>query len=231
MRLNYRIIRAQPKGTFLNQSPDDIPGTLDRWQLSGRVAGLWWLDLDDVPANAWRRWAAILDEEERARAVRFVHERDRHQFIAAHALLRVLLQHVDGRPAGAWRFTSGIHGKPALHADHGLARLNFNISHTHGAVACGMSLDHAIGVDISGVRSSSQKPISPPMNGPFCAAPRPPTNAPCSFGFGRSRRPTSRRAATGSRCRSTGSPSRCRHRVSLSRPASATTRRLGSLRQ
>ena len=90
----------------------------------------------------------MLDAEERARAARFVFERDRHQFIAAHALLRLLLQQLAGGPAAAWRFTVGAHGKPALHAAHGLGRLAFNISHTGGAVACAMTLDHAIGVDI-----------------------------------------------------------------------------------
>lgn len=95
---------------------------------------------------------AVLDEEERARAARFVHAHDRHQFIAAHALLRLLLQHVAGRPASTWRFTSSSHGKPALHADHRLGRLAFNISHTRGAVACAMTLDHAIGVDIEEVQ-------------------------------------------------------------------------------
>ena len=90
----------------------------------------------------------MLDDEERARAARFVHERDRHQFIAAHALLRILLQELAGGPAGAWRFTVGSHGKPSLHPDHRLGRLAFNISHTRGAVACAMTLDHDIGVDI-----------------------------------------------------------------------------------
>lgn len=90
----------------------------------------------------------MLDDEERARAARFVHEQDRHQFIAAHALLRILLQELAGGPAGAWRFTVGSHGKPALHPDHRLGRLAFNISHTRGAVACAMTLDHDIGVDI-----------------------------------------------------------------------------------
>lgn len=75
-------------------------------------------------------------------------ERDRHQFIAAHTLLRLLLQELAGGPAAAWRFTAGAHGKPALHADHRLGRLAFNISHTRGAVACAMTLDHDIGVDI-----------------------------------------------------------------------------------
>ena len=90
----------------------------------------------------------MLDDEERARAARFVHERDRHQFIAAHALLRILLQELAGGPAGAWRFIAGSHGKPSLHPDPRLGRLAFNISHTRGAVACAMTLDHDIGVDI-----------------------------------------------------------------------------------
>ncbi len=90
----------------------------------------------------------MLDDEERARAARFVFERDRHQFIAAHALLRILLQELAGGPAGAWRFTVGPHGKPSLHPDHRLGRLAFNISHTRGAVACAMTLDRDIGVDI-----------------------------------------------------------------------------------
>lgn len=144
---------AASKGTALNQSRGNIPMALDRWQpLSPRTASVCWLMLDDVPADAWRRWTTILDEDERARAGRFVHERDRHQFIAAHALLRVLLQHVDGRLAGTWRFATGSHGKPALHADHRVDRLSFNISHAHGAVACAMTLDHAIGVDIEGLK-------------------------------------------------------------------------------
>lgn len=134
---------------FLNQSPGTGPRGVDRWQpLSPHRAGLWWLALADVPGHAWSRWTTLLDDEERARAARFVFERDRHQFIAAHALLRLLLQELAGGPAGAWRFIAGPHGKPALHPDHRLDRLAFNISHTRGAVACAMTLDHDIGVDI-----------------------------------------------------------------------------------
>lgn len=98
----------------------------------------------------------ILDEDERARAARFVYERDRHQFIAAHALLRTLLQHAAGQPAGSWRFISGSHGKPTLHPEHRLNRFAFNISHTGGAVACAMTLDHAIGVDIEDAQRPSR---------------------------------------------------------------------------
>jgi 4'-phosphopantetheinyl transferase len=142
-------LNAAPKGIFLNQSAGTVARGVDRWQpLSPHRAGLWWLALADTPRDAWCRWTTVLDDEERARAGRFVFERDRHQYIAAHALLRLLLQELAGGPAGAWRFTSGSHGKPALHADHRLGRLAFNISHTRGAVACAMTLDHDIGVDI-----------------------------------------------------------------------------------
>lgn len=141
----------------LSQLPGTVAMPVDRWQpLSPQAAGLWWLALADVPDDAWRRWTAPLDEEERARAARFVHERDRRQFIAAHALLRVLLQHLAGRPAAAWRFVSGSRGKPALRPDHRLDRLAFNISHAPGAVACAMTLDHAIGVDIEDVERSGR---------------------------------------------------------------------------
>jgi 4'-phosphopantetheinyl transferase len=104
----------------------------------------------------WSRWLSLLDAEERARAARFVYVRDRHQYIAAHALLRVLLQSLAGGRAGDWRFTSGSHGKPALHSDHRLDRLSFNISHAPGAVACAMTLDHAVGVDIEDTRRSGR---------------------------------------------------------------------------
>jgi 4'-phosphopantetheinyl transferase len=145
-------LNAAPKGIFLNQLSGTVPRGVDRWQpLSPTRAGLWWLALADVPQEAWSRWTTVLDGEERARAARFVFDHDRHQFIAAHALLRLLLQELAGGPAAAWRFTSGSHGKPALHPDHRLSRLAFNISHTRGAIACAMTLDHDIGVDIEDV--------------------------------------------------------------------------------
>lgn len=112
------------------------------------TAHVWWLDVDDVPEPALARWATVLAPEERARAQRFVQAADTRQFIAAHALLRGMLHHVGGLPAAAWRFVTESHGKPAIHPDHHWPEMSFNISHTRGAVACGMVHHHAIGVDI-----------------------------------------------------------------------------------
>lgn len=142
---------------FLNQLPGTVAMPVEGWQpLSPRGAGLWCLALADVPHDAWSRWTTLLDGGERDRAARFVHERDRYQFIAAHVLLRLLLQHLAGGPARGWRFVSGIRGKPSLHPEHRLDRLAFNISHARGAVACAMTLDHAIGVDIEDVERSGR---------------------------------------------------------------------------
>jgi 4'-phosphopantetheinyl transferase len=111
-----------------------------------------WLATDDLPDAVWHRWHALLDAEERARAERFVHAADRLQFIAAHALLRLLLTACAGypmeHPPGAWRFATGPFGRPALHPDHALPDLDFNISHTSGAIACALSRAGEIGVDI-----------------------------------------------------------------------------------
>jgi 4'-phosphopantetheinyl transferase len=116
--------------------------------LAPDTAHVWWLAVDDVPERAWSAWPSVLDDEERARAARFIRDADRRQFIAAHVLLRAMLQHFVGGPASAWRFVADRHGKPSLAPDFGLSRLEFNISHTRGAVACGMVLDRQIGVDI-----------------------------------------------------------------------------------
>ncbi|MGE0415788.1 MAG: 4'-phosphopantetheinyl transferase superfamily protein [Acetobacteraceae bacterium] len=116
--------------------------------LRAGTAHLWWLETDELSAADLARWQASLDPEERARAARFVQPADTRQFIAAHALLRGMLCHFAGLAAPLWRFVTESHGKPALHPAHGMSDLAFNISHTRGAVACGLTLRHAIGVDI-----------------------------------------------------------------------------------
>ena len=62
-------------------------------------------------------WLPLLDDGERNRAARFVFERHRTTFIAAHALARCVLSRVDpSQPPEAWRFIPGEHGKPVAWA-------------------------------------------------------------------------------------------------------------------
>src|SRR5215510_7678522 len=79
-------MRNDPGGRADGLSPAVRPAAL-----APGTAAVWWLPLDAVPDPAWRRWHALLDAEEAARAARFYFEADRRQFIAAHALARSML--------------------------------------------------------------------------------------------------------------------------------------------
>jgi len=97
------------------------------------------------------RGLRLLSDEERARAGRFHFERDRNSYVLAHALARTLLAQLTGREPQALRFALGEHGRPELDWPASSPRVRFNISHTHGLVACALALEHDVGVDVEHV--------------------------------------------------------------------------------
>lgn len=120
-------------------SPDDVQ--------------IWLLDPAALGASPLGEAArALLSPDEQARARRFVFPRDRDAYVAAHALTRALL----GRQAGVAPrdigFATDRHGKPRLVRPALDRELHFNISHTHGLVACAIAWDRAIGIDVEAVR-------------------------------------------------------------------------------
>lgn len=92
---------------------------------------------------------ATLDDDERARAARFVFAADRLAFAAAHVLLHRALDRIAGE-AHAWRFGEGPFGKPML--DPPFEDIRFNLSHTRGAVAVVVTRGCELGVDIESDR-------------------------------------------------------------------------------
>jgi 4'-phosphopantetheinyl transferase len=94
---------------------------------------IWRVDLDAAPASAG---LLGLSEAERARAARFVFERDRTRFVAAHAALRQLLARHTGIAAAELEFVDGEFGKPSL---AGVTGVRFNLSHSRsvGLIAIG----------------------------------------------------------------------------------------------
>jgi 4'-phosphopantetheinyl transferase len=101
----------------------------------------------EVSSLDCRRWLRILDRNERERAGRLRFENDRRDFIAAHVLLRSMLTAHWGRPAWAWKFATGIYGKPTLAQEFHVPELDFSLSHTRGLVAAAMVSRRTIGVD------------------------------------------------------------------------------------
>ena len=103
--------------------------------------------LSTVPEPLWPRLAGLLDPAECDRAARFKFERDRRQYVAAHALKRLMLSATADASVApqTWTFATAAGGKP--HVDGG-AGPHFNLSHSDGLVACGVSRGFALGVDV-----------------------------------------------------------------------------------
>ncbi|WP_363350996.1 4'-phosphopantetheinyl transferase superfamily protein [Methylocystis echinoides] len=104
------------------------------------------LDLRGAAPEHWPRLAALLNEEERARAGRFAFEEDRQAYIGAHALLRAELSRRAGGAPQDWRFAAAERGKPFLVDPP--QDLRFSMTHTRGMVAVALAEGVEIGVDV-----------------------------------------------------------------------------------
>ena len=109
---------------------------------------LWFVDLRLAPPP---ERLAGLSAAEHDRAARFVFERDRRRYLAAHVGLRDLLAARTGVAAAALRFDEGPFGKPAL---AGPERCAFNMSHSDDValVALADAGVGEIGVDVEMLR-------------------------------------------------------------------------------
>jgi 4'-phosphopantetheinyl transferase len=93
----------------------------------------------------------VLSPEERRRYERFRFVRDQRDYAAAHALLRTSLSRYAGAGPTSWTFQVAPGGKPSLVLDEGMPQLSFNLSHTHGLVACAITSGADVGVDVESV--------------------------------------------------------------------------------
>jgi 4'-phosphopantetheinyl transferase len=109
------------------------------------------MSTENVRLDDCSRWTAILDAEERERAGRFAFDRDRIDFIAAHALLRRMLSFHLEQPAKQWRFVTGEFGKPRIAEQFRLPDIDFNLAHTRGLVAAALVARGKIGVDVENI--------------------------------------------------------------------------------
>lgn len=127
--------------------------------------------MDDARLASFRH---TLDDAERAQAERFAFDADRRDYLVAHGLRRQLLGRTLGVPPEALRFTvDEPRGKPRL-AWPERTGIDFNLSHTHGLVACAWSVPrHAdaasvrpVGVDCE----NASRPIDDDVAEVFCNA-------------------------------------------------------------
>lgn len=90
----------------------------------------------------------ILDPEELATYQRYRVDFKKVEFMTGRLLLKRLLAARLGTSPEQVRFAKNQYGRPQLHPDHGETGLFFNLSHTHGSVACVLSSWPRAGIDV-----------------------------------------------------------------------------------
>jgi len=127
-----------------------MPFLPPRQALFDSMAHVWLACPDDcVNTVLVERYQSLFDDEERRRLEAFRFAEDRHLYLVAHALLRTTLSRYHDIAPRSWRFTAGEFGRPEIAHGCGIDQpLTFNLSHTPGLAACGVTSRADIGVDV-----------------------------------------------------------------------------------
>jgi 4'-phosphopantetheinyl transferase len=121
------------------------------------------LVLDAAEIHVWRvplseeeqrlaRYASVLAPEERARANRFLAQRDHNRYVVTRGILRELLGRYLHRSPAEIRFEYNPEGKPFLAKDLSHTAIEFNVSHAHEVALLAFAIGRKVGVDVERVR-------------------------------------------------------------------------------
>ena len=110
------------------------------------------INLDETQV-ASAELAALLSDEERARAARLHFARHRERYVARRAILRSMLGGYLELAPEEVVLSSGPHGKPVLIPSAGGPQLGFNLSHSDGIAMYAFAWDRRVGVDVERIRS------------------------------------------------------------------------------
>ncbi len=118
------------------------------------VVDIWLTRLSDITPDLRAKYAALLTPPEEIRLRRFHdgHNDAQSQFLVARALCRTALSSYVDVPVEAWIFETNCHGKPYVSEPKSAAKLKFNLSHTGGLVACAVTWNCEVGIDVENVR-------------------------------------------------------------------------------
>ena len=111
-----------------------------------------WRAFLSVDQSLLRHLESMLAEDEKARAARFIFDRDRDHFVAARGILRALLARYIGCPAEAIKFAYGPRGKPALADPVSDSNIRFNLSHSHSLALIAVGDEREVGIDVELLR-------------------------------------------------------------------------------
>ena len=131
----------------------EVPANIEEFrapELHGGSVHLWYGETKSGGQQPWTE--KLLSSDEVARRERFHFEDDQKSFAFCRGLLRTVLAAYCGADPRELRFCYSERGKPSLAGTGAEAELQFNLSHTRGAVMLGISRRRAVGVDVERVR-------------------------------------------------------------------------------
>lgn len=117
--------------------------------LDGQEIHLWLLQDRKIDVSSLlQHYQLWLSPEERQQQTRFHFARDRHQYLLTRALVRSTLSRYLPLAPTDWKFDREAHGRPRLlNPEARAAGLVFNISHSPGLIALGITCNRQLGID------------------------------------------------------------------------------------
>jgi len=101
-------------------------------------------------------YKSVLSKQEVAQYQRFHFDKDRHDYLVSHALLRYALSKYAELPASRWQFTRDENGKPELASPSAVSGLCFNLTHTDGLSACIITSNRRCGIDAENIHRKNR---------------------------------------------------------------------------
>jgi 4'-phosphopantetheinyl transferase len=109
---------------------------------------IWLTSMAAVGEALRQHYTQLLSAPEHARWQRFLVAGARDQYLIGRALLRTTLSRYADVPEEAWVFETNPYGCPFVAEPAAQRDLRFNLSHTDGLVACAVTRQDDIGVDV-----------------------------------------------------------------------------------
>ena len=120
-------------------------------QLQAGQVDVWLVSLSNVNSSELFACLELLSEPELAQWQRFLVKDARLQYLITRALVRTALSRYADVPAKTWQFETNAHGRPHISQPQASSNLRFNLSNTTGLVACAVSMDCEIGIDVENI--------------------------------------------------------------------------------
>jgi 4'-phosphopantetheinyl transferase len=98
-----------------------------------------------------QKYDQLMNEEETNQQHLFHFEHHRHDYLVTRALVRSVLSRYALVSPEQWQFSKNDYGKPEILHSKNIPKIRFNLSHTKGLIACAVTLEKDIGVDVESI--------------------------------------------------------------------------------